>query len=30
MNDADNFTKNVNREIYEKHVVKFLGKIMED
>ena len=24
-NDADLFTKNVNRETYEKHVVKFLG-----
>jgi hypothetical protein len=25
-NDADIFTKNVNNETYEKHVVKFLGK----
>jgi hypothetical protein len=25
-NDADIFTKNVNKETYEKHVVKFLGK----
>ena len=25
-NDADIFTKNVNKETYEKHVEKFLGK----
>jgi hypothetical protein len=25
-NDADIFTKNVKKETYEKHVVKFLGK----
>ena len=25
-NDAEIFTKNVNKEMYEKHIVKFLGK----
>ena len=25
VNDADIFTKNVNKETYEKHIVKFLG-----
>jgi hypothetical protein len=25
-NDDDIFTKNVNKETYEKHAVKFLGK----
>jgi hypothetical protein len=25
-NDADIFTKNVNKEAYEKHAVKFIGK----
>ena len=29
MDDADLFTKNVNRETYEKHVVKFLGNCSE-
>jgi hypothetical protein len=24
-NDGDNFTKNLNKEAYEKHIVKFLG-----
>ena len=28
-NDSDIFTKNVNHEIYEKHVKKFLGSINE-
>ena len=28
-NDADLFTKNVNRETYEKHVVKFLGNCLK-
>ena len=28
-NDSDIFTKNVNHEIYEKHVKKFLGSIEE-
>lgn len=28
-NDSDIFTKNVNHEIYEKHVKKFLGSIDE-
>ena len=29
-NDADIFTKNVNRDTCEKHVLKFLGKMLED
>jgi hypothetical protein len=28
-NDANLFTKNVNKDIYKKHVSKFLGKIGE-
>jgi hypothetical protein len=28
-NDSDIFTKNVNHEIYERHVEKFLGSIDE-
>ena len=28
-NDSDIFTKNVNHEIYEKHMKKFLGNIEE-
>jgi hypothetical protein len=29
-NDADLFTKNVSKDIYNKHVGKFLGKVNED
>ena len=28
-NNADLFTKNVGKESYEKHVIKFLGKVEE-
>jgi hypothetical protein len=29
-NDADLFTKNVSKDIYNKHVDKVLGKVNED
>jgi hypothetical protein len=29
-NDADLFTKNVSKDIYNKHVGKFLGKVDEE
>jgi hypothetical protein len=29
-NDADLFTKNVSKDIYNEHVCKFLGKVNED
>ena len=29
-NVGDIFTKNVNKEIYDKHVSKFLGKVKDD